>query len=260
MSDLPSRNPFCISAGEHTLDAFSVGAAKAFWDITSKAATSKGKGGDHKSSQDQKRDDSNRKKKDASHDGLDESINFTGLPDLDGNSLEHWGIMGMKWGLRRWQNPDGTLTQAGKERYYSGKHKDEANLLRYSQSFGIVNRAGKNRGRAAAAARNEIVRATLAEMKAKKLKPGTKEYSAALTKVIKGILGKNADKEVGYSEAAVIGAAAGGALGGAALNSRNMDIRKAKDWLKEDILVLNKYYPDLSPTNNPSVWDQLKRD
>ena len=33
------------------------------------------------------------------------------------NSLEHAGIKGMKWGVRRFQNPDGTLTEAGKKRY-----------------------------------------------------------------------------------------------------------------------------------------------
>lgn len=33
------------------------------------------------------------------------------------NYLMHWGIKGMKWGLRRYQNPDGTLTEAGKLRY-----------------------------------------------------------------------------------------------------------------------------------------------
>lgn len=33
------------------------------------------------------------------------------------NELEHAGIKGMKWGVRRFQNKDGTLTDAGKKRY-----------------------------------------------------------------------------------------------------------------------------------------------
>lgn len=32
--------------------------------------------------------------------------------------LKHWGVKGMKWGVRRYQNADGTLTDAGKKRYY----------------------------------------------------------------------------------------------------------------------------------------------
>lgn len=31
--------------------------------------------------------------------------------------LRHWGIKGMKWGQRRYQNKDGSLTPAGKKRY-----------------------------------------------------------------------------------------------------------------------------------------------
>lgn len=31
--------------------------------------------------------------------------------------LHHWGIKGMKWGQRRYQNKDGSLTPAGRKRY-----------------------------------------------------------------------------------------------------------------------------------------------
>jgi hypothetical protein len=33
--------------------------------------------------------------------------------------LKHYGVLGMKWGVRRYQNKDGSLTPAGKKRYYN---------------------------------------------------------------------------------------------------------------------------------------------
>lgn len=35
------------------------------------------------------------------------------------NYLAHYGVLGMKWGVRRYQNKDGSLTKAGKVRYGS---------------------------------------------------------------------------------------------------------------------------------------------
>lgn len=35
----------------------------------------------------------------------------------DPNALMHYGVKGMKWGVRRRQNEDGTLTTSGKKRY-----------------------------------------------------------------------------------------------------------------------------------------------
>ena len=36
---------------------------------------------------------------------------------MQNNELYHWGTKGMKWGVRRYQYKDGTLTPKGKKRY-----------------------------------------------------------------------------------------------------------------------------------------------
>lgn len=36
----------------------------------------------------------------------------------DPNEIYHYGILGMKWGVRRYQNKDGSLTPAGRRHYY----------------------------------------------------------------------------------------------------------------------------------------------
>lgn len=40
--------------------------------------------------------------------------------------LIHYGVLGMKWGVRRYQNKDGSLTSAGKKRYSNNDNIKEA--------------------------------------------------------------------------------------------------------------------------------------
>lgn len=57
-----------------------------------------------------------------------------GIP-YSSDYLMHYGILGQKWGVRRFQNLDGSLTAAGRERYTSeGEQKKFAEKLTKGKS------------------------------------------------------------------------------------------------------------------------------
>lgn len=50
------------------------------------------------------------------------------------NEMYHYGIKGMKWGRRRFQNTDGSLTPAGKKRYLDYNESNTSTLKQISKS------------------------------------------------------------------------------------------------------------------------------
>lgn len=63
------------------------------------------------------------------------------------SELTHWGVKGMKWGVRRYQNKDGSLTSAGKKRYSVGdfiQSKKDERKKEISKIRNIQKKQGKN--------------------------------------------------------------------------------------------------------------------
>lgn len=59
-------------------------------------------------------------------------------PIVKHTALAHHGIKGMKWGVRRYQNEDGSYTEAGKKRYSDNQHADAKKTVEDAGNVGFL--------------------------------------------------------------------------------------------------------------------------
>lgn len=76
------------------------------------------------------------------------------MNDLERSYLVHHGIKGQKWGVRRFQNPDGSLTPAGQRRFRNLLDADEKYKAAVKEStkaandeYKYVKKSGRLKGR-----------------------------------------------------------------------------------------------------------------
>lgn len=114
--------------------------------------------------------------------------------------LAHHGIKGQKWGVRRFQNADGSLTEAGKQRYDTGEAKQRKKLSS-DQKKAIVKTVGYTMAAASFAAlaiyykknpqelmkNKAIAKAAMAAIGAKVPKPIKKVHSDFKKGISKGL-------------------------------------------------------------------------
>ena len=104
--------------------------------------------------------------------------------DLGADCLEHHGILGQKWGLRRYQNEDGSLTEAGKRRY----SREVAKEQRVARSIEKSERRMRIKEAKAAAKASEMEsKARILEAKARSKKADAKDASDKANADSKGI-------------------------------------------------------------------------
>ena len=136
--------------------------------------------------------------------------------------LAHHGVKGMRWGVRNYQNADGTLTAAGKERYQIGKNVGKVrgtdkiysvskvsgairNYKRGSVASGLI--YTRERNRVAAEMRKDLTKAYKSgELSKKDFDRRMSNSQQAANNIVRGQLGNKSARAVGKAAVATTGA------------------------------------------------------
>ena len=155
---------------------------------------------------------------------------YVGDIGYDPSHLEHYGLLGMKWGVRRWQYKDGRFNEAGKIRYFgqSGEKKQSGQKLDHNRIGGPTE------------TREIKERLKKAEAKAVKKQGMTSEEKKELAKKI----------AIGIGVAAGIGLVAYGIYRHKRLNASYDDLLKSSSGViekgKENFTRIRKDFFDMS--------------
>ena len=97
----------------------------------------------------------------------------------DPDELYHHGIKGMRWGIRRYQNPDGSLTAAGRKKYAKEEYRN--NKLSAKKEFNnAIEKANKSYDKTMSKYKNDL--AKVDETHDKLQKATDEHYQAELRK------------------------------------------------------------------------------